>query len=204
MTLQRASYAAGILFAVLFAAGILVLDDTGQTPDAVVTYVKENENRLILSFILTSSAALLLQWFASGVSRRIRRDTADDLLPTVALVGGSVASACLLVMGALFNAPGQAFSEGKFEIDASAVQLMTTAGYGVWVGGFMALGVFVFASCLASRRAGDLPAWLTWSGLVIAVLQAVAFTFFPMILMAGWMLAFGIVLVMRTERVDTA
>lgn len=199
MTWQKASYAAGILFVLLLVSGIVVLDDFGNTPDQTLAYVKDERGRLVASFMLLSSAALLLQWFIAGNARRLARLAGDDLLPAVALVGGTAASALLLVAAVLFAAPGQAFTDGDFTVDASAVQLVWTAGYMSLVGSFMCLGVVALTTCIVARRSGALPGWLIWSGLVLALLQVVAFTFFPMTLMALWLLVLAVVLLARAE-----
>jgi len=48
-------------------------------------------------------------------------------------------------------------------------------------------------------RTGTLPVWLGYTGFIAALAMVFAFIFIPAVLFVLWMLAFGIVMIMRSE-----
>ena len=199
-----------ILFVVLLIVATALIDDYGGTdPQEVADFVVDSESRLGAVFLLTAGAALSLLLFTSDLGSRLRRrgvpvdaDDWGDATPTLAKSAGATSAALLLVAAAFFFAPASASTEEQFEVSGDLANLFSNAGYACLVGAFMALGLFVVTVCLAGRRYGLLPSWLVWSGLVLGVVQVVAFLFLPMVAMLLWVLIAGVVLLARSGRSD--
>lgn len=112
--------------------------------------------------------------------------------------------AAALLPGSLALMFGAAEAADESPTSPEVASMLMNAQYGFLVAGFMMVGLAVLCAGLGLLRSGVLPAWLCWAGVVVGVLQLVAFAFLPMMLVVLWVLVAGVVLLVRPRAVTAA
>lgn len=190
----------GVLFAVLFVLTVVLVGDAGgSTAEEAAQELPDAADRLAWAFLVGAVSTGFLLTFFAGV-----RDLLVAAAPTrtvlAALSLAPVAAAAALVMGSLATLFGIGEAAADTGVTAEVVALASNAQYGFLVAGMMLLGLAVACSSLGLRGTGALPDWMCWAGVVVAALQLVAFTFFPMILLVLWVLVAAVLLTVRRPR----
>ncbi|MFP5219336.1 MAG: hypothetical protein ACLGIG_06300 [Actinomycetes bacterium] len=187
----------GVLFAVLFVLTVVLVGDAGgSTAEEAAQELPDAADRLATAFLVGAVSTAFLLTFFAGV-----RDLVVGAAPTrtvlAALSLAPVAGAAALVMGSLATLFGLGEAAADTGVTAEVVAFASSAQYGFLVAGMMLLGLAVASASLGLRGTGALPDWLCWAGVVVAVLQLVAFMFFPMLLLVLWILVAAVVLTVR-------
>lgn len=189
----------GVLFSLLFILTVVLVGETGSDSTESAQVLADEADRFFAAFLVgTLSAAALLAFFAW--LRELIRAAAPDrrLLASVTLAAGT--SAAALLPGSLAVMFGGAEAADESPTSPEVAGLVMSAQYGFLVAGFMMAGLAVLCASVALLRSAVLPGWLCWAGIVVAVMQLVAFAFLPMMLVVLWVLVAGIVLLTRRER----
>ena len=120
--------------------------------------------------------------------------------------GAGIASAVLWVIAVMFfTGPGVRRRQTREPRDVvpSTFRALNDTGYLAWVGATVIGALTVWAASAVAIRAGFLPRWFGWIGVVVGVIQLLAF-FIPAFVFWLWILITGVLLVMRhparTER----
>src|SRR5881296_2250604 len=175
------------LFAVLFAIGMVLLTDSpdSDAPDADYTkYVNDSGNlvRNIIGAYFVIVAVLVFLIFLAAIYRRLRNAEGEDgVWSLVVLVTGIVFVAMVMGGTVLLASVAGAIKFGSTpEPSPEIARFLPQAGFG-----------------LLLLCTGTLPVWLGYTGFIAALAMVFAFIFIPAVLFVLWMLAFGIVMIMR-------
>jgi hypothetical protein len=213
-TTRRTGWA-GIVFAVLYTVGLLMLG--GAQPDhadekpfkdspAKLTalwraYYNDSGHRrmIVLAVFLILGAALAFVVFGNDLREAL---TANGARTTGGLAfAGTIIFATVTAVGAIAFGwiPGSKFF-GDTPIPTGEVNyLAPQLGFGIMLlPGGAAAALTLVAGGLGGARSRALPAWLGWAGVVIGVaLFFIAAIFIPLILLVLWVLVAGIVMLRR-------
>lgn len=196
-----------VAYVVLFLVGLFAGGGgAGDSPEEYVAYYADagNRSKEFLIFFILVAAALVFLWFLAGLRGILARAEGEGARWTALAFAAGVASATLfLAAAALFVAPAGSAGEESFrEVNPSAANIVGNAGYAMFVCSVMVAGMLVFATSIVALRTLVLPRWLALAGFVVAAVLLFAVVFFPVFLWLAWMLAVGIVLIIRSARVE--
>ena len=192
----------GVLFAVLFVAGMILGRDTpaGDAPDEEwLQWFDDSGNRwqqIIGAMSLALAAMALVVFIAHLVHHLDTGRHAGAVATRVAHGAGLVLAAAIAIGGIGMNYVGAGIEIGELPVPAPDVaRIAEHLGFGVMliVGGLFA-ALMVGAVSLAARGTGALPGWLVTAGMVVAVLLLASVMFIPMALLPLWVLAVAITL----------
>ena len=211
----------GALFPLFFELGEVVALQLATAPlpmpDApvaeVVAYYGGSRTAAQVLGISQALAAIALLVFAECIFRFLRRTSADDGALTGLARGGGIVAGLFLLASALLTLPLTVAAGGS---DMALVGTLRSLNF--LTGGTLfiaSLGVFVGATSLAARRAGLLPGWIVWLGLVQAVLAVLSLAslvvFFAAVLIligrllgSVWCIAVGIAFALGRGRAPAA
>jgi len=116
--------------------------------------------------------------------------------------GPGIAFTALYVAAvSLLAAPAALAGDSDFKLDPNTAQMFTNAGYLILVSGVMLASILVLSASTAALRTGVLPAWLGWTGLVVAVIMLFAVFFIPILIFVAWVLVVSLLMVVTAWRV---
>jgi hypothetical protein len=146
--------------------------------------------------------------FVTGLRLILVRAGAPAPLPDLAFVGGLAFALIALVGIAVGTAvPATFVFSDTFELDPDTARVVLTIG-NIWLLSFAGAtgSLLVGATSLASRRTRLLPAWLEWAGLIASPLILLSLPLFGLgaIAVVVWVLALGVVLLLRSGRKQPA
>jgi hypothetical protein len=196
---ERWSPIAGLLYVALFVIAILTTPDTGESNREIVEHYADEGNRrndIVLTFLL-AAAALSFVWFTSHLRSLLSAAAPASALPTLALAAGVASAALLAVAAATFGSISFTYGEGDFELDPNTARLVGSIGYGVFVASMWLAALLVLATSLVALRSRLLPPWLAWLGIPVVLALALAFAFFPVFALLGWVAVVSVVLLTR-------
>lgn len=202
MTTPRAAALAGVLFALAFAASIVLLRTAlPADPSADPTWVERGAGRIRAGLVLTPLAGIAFLWFV-GVLRDQLGDLEDRFLATVVLGSGLLFLAMVFVTAALAGgilatalaarATGHADESLRF---GRAVMLQVGNVYALRMA-----GVFMVSSGTLWLRTRTMPGWLvvlTW-GLAAVLLLTTSLSAWLSLVFPGWVLLVSLLL-LRTR-----
>jgi hypothetical protein len=190
---------AGVLFAVLTAAGYLAIGPfpgTDASISKLTSFYAANHARVAAGGLLLGLAAIFLALFGTAVWARIR---ATDLHPVVAgaaLVGTAMTAVAAVDSASAYSMLGEIGHEQR--LAPAALQAWHISGSaGVMDGGSVILLLAVATAGIAGRA---FPRWLAWPALALAILQLIPvspFGYFASLLVLLWAAVTGVVMVMR-------
>lgn len=198
----RGAGLAGLVFValVVLAAFVGLAPEADETDAAILAYYTDSTNqaRQVLTAVSLALAALSFLAFATGLVECVRRGARASWWPALAGRGATIFVTLVLAAVAVGTAvPATFVFSDRFELDVQTARVILTMG-NLWLLGFagMAAGLFLAAATLGARGSGLLPAWLVWSGLVIAVplLFSVPLFGFPLVGLVLWVLPASICL----------
>jgi hypothetical protein len=169
---SRVAPLSGVVFAVLLVASALIINNYEFMPpqDEIAQFYLADSRRIMVGSYVGLLASFFLLWFAGSVRSALRRvEGESDRLSTVAF-GGGVFAAAMITLGYLattYGAERALLLEGidpggaavLFDLASAAVGSGAPFGFAALIGGFALIGL----------RSGELPRWLAWSSLVMAV-----------------------------------
>ena len=188
----------GIVYVVLFIVGNIVAfsgqPDTGGPPGEIVRYYRDSGNRdqVVAGWFLVLVGVFFLLWFLASLRIFMRRIDADGFLTSLATVGGAV-YASLALVGIGLQTAVKTMSDDTFQhqVYPGLIHAADDAGYVLHATGGAGAAALMIAATLAAWRAGRVPAWAGWAGVVAGVLAIFSIFFFPQILIALWLLVAG-------------
>jgi hypothetical protein len=200
---------AGIVFAVLFVVGFLLVTDTPETDEpnaAWVRYFADADNRrmIVIGVIVWAVAVLAFLVFLGVLRERLRNASpGTEWISTVAFASGLVFVAMLAVagLGAGSVAASVEFGDNPVVRDADVIRTLDSLGFGaLLLFGAATAGLLIITSSVVGGQAGMLPRWLVITGYVVGVVVLLGGLFFvPLALFLLWVLAVSIVMIGRSR-----
>lgn len=191
---------AGVMFAVLFTAALLILDDPGHddSEEILNEFYGKSGNRfrvLVGSYFLAGSGLAFLAFVVSVLSRlpAVRTE-----LRLFALCGATL-FAGLLAAAAAAHVPTYALTIDAFDEPESELTraMIPHLAYGFVVFGLLAAGLSVACLCRLGLEGRHIPSWLGYTGYVTAGLVLFGVFFMPAAALPLWTLAAGVTLLLR-------
>jgi hypothetical protein len=162
----------GIVFVVLLILAFVVVE--GETPDIddsaqkITSFYHDDQGKHIAAVILVGLSTIFLAVFAVSLREFLRVSGEGDFWPTVALVGGVVAVAGLLVAAGIHLA---LIDGGDKNIGPDAMVALNAIDADDFFAFAPPLGIMLFGAGGATLRAGaGLPKWMGWAAMVLFVL----------------------------------
>jgi hypothetical protein len=155
----------GALFVALAVVGFAI---AGDAPDAndhtarqIVAYYSDRDGAVLASIVLGLIACALLVFFCAY----LRSVLEGDLLPTVAFAGGVILAAGLAIDITI----SVALVHSADHIDPVAVQSLSSLYTNDYIPFVLGAMLIVLGSGLAIVRQDNLPHWLGWLGIALAL-----------------------------------
>jgi hypothetical protein len=203
----RLAGAAGIAFSVVFVVYLVLVDvpDMTSSVDQAVAFYQDPRERLIsiVGGYVGGLAGVFFLLLVVGCVRDVR-GLGREAEALVAAIAGGVFVALHLAAAALFVAPSAPVDlnnetvvvDGGF---ATAARTGSMIGDSVLlVSAAFAAGVFVAAVSAGVRGGGGRwPRWVSWFGLVTALVLASPLLYFSLLLLLLWSLLLGVRFVIR-------
>ncbi len=205
LTAPRAAGVAGVLFALLFGAGIVLMRtalDPHTDPAAVWTAPEAAQIRVALGLMPYAGIAFL--WFI-GVVRDRLGDLEDKFFASIFFGSGLVLIAMIFASSAIAGgilAAAELDAHSTFEVTifARAEMLEITNVYGLRMA-----GVFMMSLGTVWLRTGLMRRWtivLTYA-LALALLLMINLSLWVQLVFPAWTLLISIVILFRLSRPDT-
>lgn len=203
---------AGLLFAVLFSVGFVLLDrqpDRTADADELLAYYRGPAGQVLLvaGVYVVPLAGLCFLWFVAATRQRLslmaRRE--DALLGTVQLASGVLFVAMVFVSAAASVTGVASVRVGGVDDSATLAELRTMTTYGealLMVYAFRTAAVFIVASTTRAWRARLFPGWFVVVGYAAALLLLVSLTYARVVVLVvpAWVaVTSGIILFRRAH-----
>jgi len=197
----RAAGIAGIVFAVLFTASLLLLlgrppaDATGAD---LAIWTRDSEQRWFIGLQMIPFAGIAFLWFVATIRNRIGRRE-DQFLATVFIGSGLLFVAMMFAGGAAAAAPVTIAAVHRVALDPEAALIGRGIAYALYfVYGLKMAAVFILVSSTIGLRSGTLPRWFCLLGyptalvllLVIFVSEVIVLIFPVWVTVASLILIF--------------
>ncbi len=195
----------GALFVVLVLVAFIPLG--GNTPDGdasarkVVSFYSDNDTREMIAAVVLALSAVPLLYFTAILRDRLRAALPDrSVIPAFALGGGVVAAGGFATAATLHFA----LADYAGDIQPAAAQAINALDGDFFRPFTTGLGVLVLASSVGAIRAGILPKWLGWVGVVLFVVYFTPAGFIAFGLTGIWIIVGSILLYLREAPAATA
>jgi hypothetical protein len=196
---------AGAGSAVLTAVAYLVI---GSNPDSdastatITAYYAVHHAHDFAGGILLTYAAVLAALFGVAVWARIRETDLHPVVAGAALAGTVIAAISDLAYAGTWSTLGNVGT--MHTISPGAIQSLHLVASGGSLADAAGLGILLLAFATAGLKASVFPRVMTWSALVLGILQFVptpgVFGFFAGLLVLPWMFAAGVSMFRRADR----
>jgi hypothetical protein len=190
----------GVAWGVLAAVGVFT--SGGETPEAdsspakVVAYYSSHSSEVKVSAIFFAFAFLFFLLFAGVLRAFLRRNAANEPLATLAMT----AAVGLAVTAGIGGGVELGLAKNIHHLEPAAAQAANLVQSEVFLPALITGFVFALCNGLAILRGSQLPRWLGW----VAIVLAVAFIIPPVALVALlvlflWSLVVSILMFLRYD-----
>ena len=205
----RAAGVAGLLFAVLFAATLLLLRPPlpASARELVAWYTDGARTTVVLvGLYVIPFAGIAFLWFIGVVNDRIGHRE-DRLFSTVFLGSGLLFVAMLFAAAASASAIALRIDSGLTvaEIDAGVLEFAMALTHAfLYVYAARAAGVFMIVTSTIAWRTRSVPGWVAIVGYVIAVLVLLSLRYFQLIIMLfpAWVALVSVFILVTPGKVE--
>jgi hypothetical protein len=203
--LERWATLGGAAYAILFIVGVIVgsagQPDTGSAPEKLIRYYSDSghRDRIFIGWILVVLGVFFFLWFLASLRQTLLRLEPGGFLTAVTSIGGIVYAALTLVGWALQTAI-KTMSDDTYRhtVYPGLIHAADDAGYVLHATGGIGAGTMMIGASLVALRAGTVASWLGWVGVAAGVIALASIAFFPMILIAVWLLVVSVGLFLRS------
>jgi hypothetical protein len=201
----------GVAYVVLFVIGVILLfgnsPDSSSAPAKIIAYYSQSGHRDRINFgwILVGLSIFCFLWFLSALRGTVRRLEGDDgFLTGLTAIGGAVYAALTLASIAVETGI-RTMSDDTYHhtVYPGLIHAADDVGWVLHASGGAGIGAMIIAASLAGLRAGAVPRWAGWLGVVAGILGLALLIFFPWFVVAAWILVVSIGMFIRGGR-DTA
>jgi len=200
-----AASVAGILFALLFTAALLLMRGSPLAADSnreMAQLFAEGRDQWLLvgGLYLAPFAGIMFLWFVAVVRDQIG-EREDRFFATVFFGSGLIFVALLFVSAAVASAPivGVRYM-GQGSPLATDVGLFRALSYTVlFAFATRAAGVFLIATATIGLRSGAFPKWVAWTGFALGLVLLVVVTFWDwaILVLPAWVAVVSIFILLR-------
>jgi hypothetical protein len=210
--LARWAALAGVAYVVLFVIGVILLfgnsPDSSSAPAKIIAYFSDSghRNRVNIGWLLAGLGIFFFLWFLGALRGTIRRlEGEDGILTGLVTIGGLVYAALSLAAIALETGI-RTMSDDTYHhtVYPGLIHAADDAGWVLHASGGAGLGAMIIAASLAGLRAGAVPRWAGWLGVVAGILALGLIVFFPWFGAAVWILVVSIGMFVRASRGSAA
>ena len=208
--LARWAALGGIAYVVLFIIGTILLfdgaPDSDASPARVIAYYSDSGHRdkIMFGWIAAGLGIFFFLWFLASLRQAVRRvEGGDGFLTALTTIGGVIYAALAFAAIAL-NAGVRTMSDDTYKhtVYPGLIHAANDAGYVLHATGGAGAAAMIIAATLAFMRAGAIPKWSGWVGIVLGILALASIIFFPQAAIGIWLLVVSIWLFVRTPRDD--
>jgi hypothetical protein len=208
--LARWAALGGVLYVVLFVIGTILLfdgaPDSDASPAKVIAYYRDSGHRdkIMFGWIVAGLGIFFFLWFLASLRQAVRRvEGGDGFLTALTTIGG-VVYASLAFAAIALNAGVRTMSDDTYKhtVYPGLIHAAHDASYVMHATGGAGAAAMIIAATLAFMRAGAIPKWSGWVGIVLGVLALASIIFFPQAAIGIWLLAVSIWLFVRSPRDD--
>ena len=175
MNWERWARAAGIGFFLFTVAAFIVGGEppkVSDSPQDVAAYFTENRSQVLVSSFLFAVGLVLFLWFAGAVANTLR-ERGEGRVAATALAAGTAWVVIQLVLTAITAALAHSIATDG---DATGVRALFNLSWVLDMLGALPIAATVLAVSVGLRRTQMIPQWLSWGGVVVAVLLALRST----------------------------
>lgn len=206
-TVGRLGAIAGIGFAVLFIAGLVLLTNSPEEDVAdaeLLAFYADSGNRLqaVAGVYLMAFAGILFLGFLAQLRAILSRSRLDGSpLVSLSTTAGAVFITMLFAGAAAIATVPVGMEMGAIaQPSADVTRVMPQLGYALLLlfSMFAASALIISISALA-LRSGVFPRWFGWLGIVCGLLLLLAVAFIPVVALPIWAIAASVVLLRQTS-----
>lgn len=193
-------------FTLVWAILLIASDRPGydSSNDVITDFWDDPEKRGLVLFaaIALSFAGVALLWFLGSLRVILRGAEGDPArLTTIAVAAGVVLVALMFVKNSIDGGLALALeTRGEdFLPDPGTVRALHAVFLALLVHEGFAAAVLIGSVSLLARRTRVFPRWLTWSGIVVAIVELASWLRDgePLILMLAWVVAVSVLMLRR-------
>jgi hypothetical protein len=206
--LARWAALGGVLYVVLFVIGTILLfdgaPDSDASPARVIAYYRDSGHRdkIMFGWLIAGLGIFFFLWFLASLRQAVRRvEGGDGFLTALTTIGGVIYAALAFAAIAL-NVGVRTMSDDTYKhtVYPGLIHAANDASYVMHATGGAGAAAMIIAATLAFMRAGAIPKWSGWVGIVLGVLALASIIFFPQAAIGIWLLAVSIWLFVRSPR----
>lgn len=211
---SKLSAIAGILFAVFFVAGMIVISDSPDVSDsdqAIIDWYSDSGHQkaqLAGAYLLTLAGIAGAVFVSVGLGPRLSAAARDETSRTLAgMVGpaGILMATCITIGGFALAACSASAIFDDVTIDPGTARFLPSVGFGAILVGAGLAGAFVIAvSSVIGLRDRAFAPWLGWLGVVCAIALLGGVVFLPMVALPLWVLLASITFLSSSRRLAGA
>jgi hypothetical protein len=210
--LQRWAALAGVAYVVLFVIGTVVTYagavDTSSAPAKVIAYYSDagHRDRVNFGWVIAGLGVFFFLWFLSALRQAVRRLEADDGFLTGLTTIGGVVYATLTLAALAVETGIRTMSDDTYHhtVYPGLIHAADDVSWVLHASGGAGVGAMIIAASLAALRAGAVPGWAGWLGIVAGILGLLLIAFFPWFIVALWILVVSIGMFLRSGRAPAA
>jgi hypothetical protein len=193
---------------VLFVIGTILLfdgaPDSDASPARVIAYYSDSghRNKIMFGWLVAGLGIFFFLWFLASLRQAVRRvEGGDGFLTALTTIGGVIYAALAFAAIAL-NVGVRTMSDDTYKhtVYPGLIHAANDASYVLHATGGAGAAAMIIAATLAFMRAGAIPKWSGWVGIVLGVLALASIIFFPQAAIGIWLLAVSIWLFVRSPR----
>jgi hypothetical protein len=172
---DRWARVAGVPFAILLLVGFSLFGDAPKV-DApgsdVAAFYSDNGGRILTAVPIIAVAFLFFMWFSGAVADLLRQSGQGRLGSTVIGLAGAQVGVAFVVQSMSASLALNVADSG----DVGTSQAVHSLSWSLDALAALLVGAIIGAATIGLSRAGIVPAWFMWFGLVAAILTAVRAT----------------------------
>jgi hypothetical protein len=210
--LQRWAALGGAAYVVLFVVGVVLTYsgavDSSAPPAKVIAYYSDSGHRDRINFgwLIAGLGVFFFLWFLSALRQGVRRLEVDDGFLTGLTTIGGVVYASLTLTALAVETGIRTMSDDTYHhtVYPGLIHAADDASWVLHASGGAGAAAMVIAASLAAMRAGAVPTWSGWLGIVVGILALALIAFFPWFLFGIWILVVSIGMFVRAGRAPAA
>ena len=194
--LARWAALGGIAYVVLFIVGIILIYsgavDSSDPPAKIIAWYSDSghRDRINIGWLVAGLGIFCFIWFLSALRQTIRRlEGEDGFLTALTTIGGAL-YATLALAALAVNDGIRTMSDDTYhhQVYPGLLHAADDTSWVLHASGGVGASAMILAASIAAMRAGAVPRWAGWLGVVAGILALGLLVFFPWFVAAIWIL----------------